>query len=83
TDEAEVLARAAAEGLAVGRLGPGVSRPRLPGVGRGRGRPRHRSAGSALRTLYEHDPDHRPDVPDAIGRRLLRRRIHRVPVQRH
>ncbi|MGW1505632.1 hypothetical protein ACWCQW_45445 [Streptomyces mirabilis] len=37
----------------------------------------------ALRTMYEHDPDHRPDVPDAIGRRLLRRRIHPVPVQRH
>ncbi|MEV6170882.1 DMT family transporter [Streptomyces sp. NPDC051954] len=35
----------------------------------------------ALREMYENDPDHRPEVPDAIDRRLRRRGIHSVPVQ--
>lgn len=35
----------------------------------------------ALRTMYEHDPDHRPDVPDAIDRHLRGRGIDSVPVR--
>ncbi|WP_446046154.1 DMT family transporter [Streptomyces olivaceus] len=36
---------------------------------------------SALREMYENDPEHRPGVPEAIERRLLHLGIHSVPVQ--